>query len=174
MTAPEDILHGGATTYSNKNDDYGDSWRKVGEILELLADGETVELKTPEDHISYGLYTRRLDKLARSYHGEFFGDNPNYEPTIDAHEDEMVYASMHASLLHEDEDSPKSLSNGLRRRNRRARCENREANSGKSEDIGAPPGVSTEAGEVSEHPWEPRPRDNPRRGPGPGRDGPDA
>jgi hypothetical protein len=112
-TEPPEILASGAETYREKNDDYGDSWRQVGEILHLLADGNTVELETRRDHISYGLYTRRLDKLARAYHGEFNADEMNFEPTVDAHEDEMTYASMHASLLHNPPDERRSQQAGF-------------------------------------------------------------
>lgn len=101
---PEEILAEGSETYRSKNEDYGDSWRKVGEILHLLADGEPVVLETPRDHVSYGLFTRRLDKLARAYHGEFLGDDPNHEPVVDAHEDDMVYAAMSASNLQTNYD----------------------------------------------------------------------
>lgn len=97
MTEPSDILSEGGETYARKNSDYGDSWRKVGEILHNLADGETVELNSVEDHISYGLFTRRLDKLARAYHGEFIADEMNFESIVDSHEDEMTYAAMHSS-----------------------------------------------------------------------------
>lgn len=98
-STPQSFLREGGDVYESKNDDYGDSWRKVGQILYLLADGETVELETPQDHVSYGLFTRRLDKFARAYHGEFLGDEPNHEPIVDAHTDEMVYAAMSASNL---------------------------------------------------------------------------
>lgn len=94
---PQDYLSDGAETYARKNKDYGDSWRKIGQILHLLADGEPVVLETPEDHISYGLYTRRLDKISRAFNGEFLADEMNFESIEDAHADEMVYASMSAS-----------------------------------------------------------------------------
>jgi len=97
MTTPQEILSDGAETYEQKNDDYGDSWRKVGEILHELADGEPVTLETPEDHIAYGLLTRRLDKIARAYHGELLADELNFESVTDSHEDEAVYAAMSAS-----------------------------------------------------------------------------
>lgn len=97
MTEPPAFLREGADVYARKNDDYGDSWRKVGEILHLLSNGETIELNTPEDHIAYGLYTRRLDKLARSFNGEFLADEMNFESVEDAHSDEMTYAAMSAS-----------------------------------------------------------------------------
>lgn len=94
---PDDILFGGAETYEEKNDDYGDSWRKIGTIMHMLANGQPITLETPEDHISYGLFTRRMDKIARAFNGEFCADDMNFESVKDAHEDEMVYAAMHAS-----------------------------------------------------------------------------
>jgi hypothetical protein len=96
MTSVTDIISDGAETYAEKNEDYGDSWRTVGEILFQLAEGETVELESPEDFVSLGLFTRRLDKMARAFHGEFNADDMNFESVIDAHEDEMVYAAMAA------------------------------------------------------------------------------
>lgn len=97
MSTPEEYLSDGAEVYAEKNEDYGDSWRKIGEILHLLSHGKTVELETPEDHIAYGLYTRRLDKIARAFNGEFIAEDMNFESIEDAHQDEMVYAAMHAS-----------------------------------------------------------------------------
>lgn len=94
---PQELLADGAETYERKNDDYGDSWRKVGEILHNLADGEPVVLSSAEDHIAYGLLTRRLDKVARAYHGELLAEEQNFESVADSHEDEMVYAAMSAS-----------------------------------------------------------------------------
>jgi hypothetical protein len=96
MTDPTEILRDGAETYEEKNDDYGDSWRLVGEFLWLLSN-DGIELKTKEDFISFGLYTRRLDKIARSFNGEFNDDELNFESVIDSHTDESVYAAMHAA-----------------------------------------------------------------------------
>lgn len=102
MVSPEEVLIQGGETYQSKNDDYGDSWRKVGEILYLLVGEEPITLETPQDHISYGLFTRRLDKFARAFHGEFVSDaEANHEPVIDAHKDDMVYSAMHSSLLND-------------------------------------------------------------------------
>ena len=106
---PDDILFGGAETYEEKNDDYGDSWRKIGKIMHMLANGQPITLETPEDHISYGLFTRRMDKIARAFNGEFCADEMNFESVQDAHEDEMVYAAMHASNQEDRKDSPEAL-----------------------------------------------------------------
>lgn len=97
MIDPEDYLFDGAETYAEKNDDYGDSWRKVGEFLYQLTEGEGVTLETKEDFISFGLFTRRLDKVARAFNGEFLADEMNFESIEDAHFDEMVYAAMSAT-----------------------------------------------------------------------------
>lgn len=96
MTQPGDVLQGGADTFSDKQEDYGDSWRMVGRFLHELAGDEGVRLETEEDFISFGLFTRRLDKIARAFNGEFLADDMNFESIADSHEDEMVYAAMHA------------------------------------------------------------------------------
>jgi len=52
MTDPTDILSDCATTYEAKNDDYGDSWRLVGDAAMSAAnerDREHEELKSDED-----------------------------------------------------------------------------------------------------------------------------
>lgn len=95
-TNPAEILNDGGHTYNEKNDDYGDSWRMVGQFLWMLSN-DGITLETEEDFISFGLYTRRLDKLARAFNGEFNDDDLNFEDVVDSHEDEMVYASMHAA-----------------------------------------------------------------------------
>jgi hypothetical protein len=97
---PEDILFDGAETYRDKNDDYGDSWRQVGEFLYELSGGE-ITLDSKQDFISFGLFTRRLDKMARAFNGEFNDDSLNFESVVDSHEDESIYAAMHASNQHD-------------------------------------------------------------------------
>lgn len=91
-----ETLHEGADTFEQKTEDYGDSWRKIGEILLNLSHGEPIVLETKEDFVSFGLFTRRLDKFARAFHGEFAADEMNFESVADAHRDESVYAAMHA------------------------------------------------------------------------------
>lgn len=103
MKEPNEILTDNAETYREKDADYGSSWREAGRILHRLADGEEVVLETPEDFISFGLFTRRLDKFARAFHGEFLGNNLSFESIEDSHADESCYAAIHASLLAEQE-----------------------------------------------------------------------
>lgn len=104
MTNPSDILRQSAETYQKKNEDYGSSWYAIGEILCGLTHGESITLETPEDFVSFGLFTRRLDKLARAFSAEFLSDDVNFEAVEDSHMDASVYASMHASIFTDDED----------------------------------------------------------------------
>lgn len=101
MVDVSDILGEGAEEYAKKHEDYGNSWRNIGRILHILAGGETVTLETPQDYVAMGLFTRRLDKFARAFNGEFVSDEMNFEPTADAHTDEMVYAAMAAANIEE-------------------------------------------------------------------------
>jgi hypothetical protein len=97
MNDPTEILRDGADVYETKNDDYGDSWRQIGEVMQIFAGEDGIELETKEDFISFGLFTRRFDKLVRAFHGEFVSDGLNFESVEDAHADESVYAAMHAA-----------------------------------------------------------------------------
>jgi hypothetical protein len=99
MQKPSDILTESAEIYEQKNADYGHSWQAIGHLLHGLTKGEPITLETPEDFISIGLFTRRLDKLARTFNGEFLSDDLNFESIADSHADETAYAAMHAALL---------------------------------------------------------------------------
>ena len=103
MKDPSQILQESAETHDKKDADYGTSWRAIGHILHGLSKGEPVVLETPEDFISFGLFTRRMDKIARCFNGEFLSDELNFESIADSHADETAYAAMHASLLGEQE-----------------------------------------------------------------------
>lgn len=96
MQSVTEILNDGAETYELKNKDYGESWRNIGHILYKLANEQPVVLDSPEDWIAAGLFTRRIDKIARSFNGEFLADEMNFESASDADEDESVYAAMQA------------------------------------------------------------------------------
>jgi hypothetical protein len=100
--SPGEILHNGADTYEEKNEDYGNSWYIVGEIMYLMAGEEPITLETPEDFVRIGLFTRRLDKLVRAFNGEFCTDEMTYESIFDSHTDEAVYAAMAASIAEMD------------------------------------------------------------------------
>lgn len=96
MEQVSNLLHSNAETFEKKTTDYGESWRKIGDILLSLSNGDPIVLETQEDFVAFGLYTRRLDKFARAFHGEFVADEMNFEAVRDSHEDESVYAAMHA------------------------------------------------------------------------------
>lgn len=98
------ILEDGADVYEEKQNDYGDSWRQVGKFMYRLAPDDGIHLETEEDFISFGLFTRRLDKLARSFNGEFVADEMKFESVLDSHMDESVYAAMHAENQHDREE----------------------------------------------------------------------
>lgn len=102
---PADILAGLSDVYREKNEDYADSWVIAGQLLHLMADGEDITLEDEEDFIRIGLWTRRMDKMVRAFHGEMVKDDGdvNFESIRDSHEDESVYAAMHASTHHDGE-----------------------------------------------------------------------
>lgn len=107
MDTPDQILTKNAETYRKKNSDYGDSWRLAGATIALWLQHAGVEEvtipATEEAWNSLGLFTRRLDKMIRSFNAEFVVNELNFESTRDAHEDESTYGAMHASLLAEQE-----------------------------------------------------------------------
>lgn len=96
---PDEILEDNAGLYQQKNEDYGDSWRLAGETLaewsaHLDAD---VNMKDPQQAISFGLYVQRIHKLIRAFNLEFGHGDPNNEPIAESHRDESTYAAMHSS-----------------------------------------------------------------------------
>ena len=96
MSEVSDTLIDGAETFEEKSEDYGMSWKLIGEILLMLNEGEPLTLETKEDFVSFGLFTRRLDKVARAFNGEFRQDDLNFESVADSHMDSAVYAAMSA------------------------------------------------------------------------------
>jgi hypothetical protein len=78
----------------------------------MLGGEEPITLESAEDVISFGLMTRRLDKFARAFNGEFRDDDLNFESTEDAHLDDMVYAAMSASNLNDKKDDTSGLKIG--------------------------------------------------------------
>lgn len=107
MKTPDEILQQNGETYQDKNDDYGDSWRLVGETLALWLEAAGEDDATvpadPDTLASLGLFTRRLDKIIRAFNAEIIGGELNYESVMDAHTDESTYAAMHAALTQEPE-----------------------------------------------------------------------
>jgi hypothetical protein len=107
----EDIYEEALETYQKKNDDYGDSWKKVGVIKEIMnsddidvveKDGSTVitvekrkkKLDSVEDEVVDGMLTRMLDKIVRINELKFFTDNRVDENLDDSAGDLGNYAFM--------------------------------------------------------------------------------
>lgn len=101
---PKSILDEKGDEYERKNADYGASWYEIGQVLWILSGREPVTIESPEDFVRIGLYTRRLDKLFRSFNGEFRSDELNFESVEDSHSDEGVYGMMAAALCRFEDD----------------------------------------------------------------------
>ena len=81
--------------FKKKNKDYGCSYVKTGQIMELILDGEPLNIKTAEDHIAYQLIIRKLDKLVRFCNLRFTGqENLVHEKIADTMSDDGNYAFM--------------------------------------------------------------------------------
>lgn len=101
-----DVLADSTDLYERKNADYGDSWQLVGKTMALWLDHQGVdELTIPTDaHTlnSFGLFTRRLDKMLREFNGWFVADEMQVSEAIaETHQDDVPYAAMHTQLAEE-------------------------------------------------------------------------
>lgn len=101
----EEILKESSELYEKKNDDYGDSWRLVGKTMQLWLDHlgqDSLELSNEKELNSFGLFTRRLDKMIRSFNIWFCADETRVnESVVETQEDEIPYAAMHTQLAEE-------------------------------------------------------------------------
>jgi len=101
--SPTTLLEEAKTLYSKKEDDYGESWKLTGEILSKIikqqGNDELVIPAEPEYLIALGLYTRRLDKLVRSFNGTFMKDALKVDESVEETvEDQIPYAAMQATV----------------------------------------------------------------------------
>ena len=101
-TATE-VLEDSTDLYRRKNADYGDSWRLVGKTLALWLEHQGVEeLTIPVNEYtmnSLGLFTRRLDKMIRTWNGWFVANEFQVAESIaETHTDDVPYAAMHTEL----------------------------------------------------------------------------
>lgn len=55
----------GKELFVAKNQDYGDSWIKTGDILGLIFKDKPIRLNNREDYIAFGVIVRMLDKYLR-------------------------------------------------------------------------------------------------------------
>ena len=98
---PSQVLEDNASLYREKNADYGNSWRLVGETVGMWADEleiDSVDVSDPENAAALGLYWERLIKLVRAFNLEFSDQTPNNEATTESHADASTYAAMQAAL----------------------------------------------------------------------------
>jgi hypothetical protein len=104
-TATE-ILGDSRDLYERKNADYGDSWTLAGKTMAMWFQHQgmdEVRIPTNEFHMtSFQLFTRRLDKMIRTFNGWFIMDEGDEfqvdESIVETHQDEVPYAAMHTQL----------------------------------------------------------------------------
>jgi hypothetical protein len=105
-TSPPELLEQAKTLYESKERDYGESWRLTGiilaNILQQQGEDELVVPAEAEYLSALGLYTRRLDKLVRSFNGTFLSDDFEVDESLsETINDQIPYAAMHTTLTHE-------------------------------------------------------------------------
>lgn len=104
-----EIMGDSRDLYERKNADYGDSWRLAGKTMALWFQHqglEEVRIPTNEYHMTaFQLFTRRLDKMIRTFNGWFMLDEGEEfrvnESIVETHEDQVPYAAMHTQLAEE-------------------------------------------------------------------------
>ncbi|UBF22424.1 hypothetical protein HCTV-15_gp57 [Haloarcula virus HCTV-15] len=97
------VLGDSTDLYKRKNADYGDSWKLAGKTMALWLQHQGVdELKIPVNEYtmnSLGLFTRRLDKMIRTFNGWFVADELLVDESIaETHTDDVPYAAMHTEI----------------------------------------------------------------------------
>jgi hypothetical protein len=98
-----EIIGDSQDLYERKNEDYGDSWRAIGVMLEAYFEhqgADEITIPTDADHLnSFGLFFRRLDKISRELNGWFLTDDFEVDESIvETHTDDIPYSAMHAAL----------------------------------------------------------------------------
>lgn len=104
---PSQVLEDNASLYREKNADYGNSWRLVGETVALWADElgvDSVDVSDADNAAALGLYWERLIKLVRAFNLEFSDQTPHNEATTESHADASTYAAMQAALEESRDD----------------------------------------------------------------------
>ena len=107
-------------TYVEKNEDYGDSWRKVAylkmimqtedpEIIELEDGSRAIKINprpnknnSPKSQVVEGMMTRMLDKINRIYEITFYTDRNIQESLEDSVGDLGNYSFMLKGFLRDD------------------------------------------------------------------------
>lgn len=104
-----EIMEDSRNVYERKNADYGDSWKLTGKTLALWAEHNDMdEIRVPVEEgalISFGLFTRRLDKMIREFNGWFMMDEDEEfqvdESITETHGDDVPYSAMHTQIAEE-------------------------------------------------------------------------
>ena len=92
--------------YKKKNEDYGSSWTKTGEILEILFEGKEIKINSIKDYNVLALLIRILDKICRFTNIYFISKNMKInEKLVETASDTSVYWSMLACLVEKDDDN---------------------------------------------------------------------
>ena len=78
--------------FTKKNENYGNSFRKTGQILKIIFE-EPIKLETEKDYVTFGLVVRKLDKLVRYCNLRFTGEKDKVGESIkDTIGDDGVYS----------------------------------------------------------------------------------
>lgn len=100
------ILDDSADLFARKEEDYGESWRLTGKILSLIIkqqDEDEITIPAEEEYLTaLGLYTRRLDKLVRSFNGTFMKEKFEVDESVEETvQDQVPYSAMHTRVVQE-------------------------------------------------------------------------
>lgn len=85
---PDEILEAAAKTFTAKNKEYGENWRRVGPTLMALFGEEAVTLASPKDHERFHILMLIVVKLTR------YTANWEHGGHKDSIHDAAVYAAM--------------------------------------------------------------------------------
>ena len=85
--------------FIKKNENYGCSYLKSAEIINLILEGHILNLETIDDHVAYQLITRMMDKIIRFCNLRFTSQEDKVEEKLtDTASDLSVYSLMLAEL----------------------------------------------------------------------------
>jgi hypothetical protein len=106
MTTVKEVLKDSEKLFTSKEQDYGESWRLTGKILAaILEQQDEDELVIPADPkalSAFGLFTRKIDKLVRSFNGVFIQDELEVDENLaETAQDQIPYDAMLTVLFTE-------------------------------------------------------------------------
>ncbi len=81
--------------FERKNQSYSDAWTKVGKILDIIFEGETIALTGEQDYIVMEIMTRKIEKLVR-FLWQTIGSGKDLvgETALDTLKDDGIYSFM--------------------------------------------------------------------------------